>query len=690
MNRLIAFLVLIISLPSIANAIDVGGHLTEDTTWSPLNNPYHVTETLYVDAGVTLTILPGTVIKIKGAEFDDEYDGVQNFWLNSSGWSVAKYIRVDGRIIAEGTEDDKIIFTRMQDDPNYNWGSICITIDAELSIFKHCLFEHMGNTGLAVSNISKGLAFFNGKGIVRNSKFLNCVLSISSTSYEKELEIIDNEFITDNNINPYLYEPTGGNRFISSARIGTYEAKDVLICNNLFDGSNNYSGFYAKQMSLAYNTVKNCISNGGANYFFSNDFIDCTRAINSSNYNSLYIKQNRFIGGSDGINLDHTYVEICDNYFEDCDLDTDFYSSGKINNNIANNGSIYAPGQVQFYNNISYNNQGNIGLCATFQCLTSTNNISINNHYAFEACYEFNNSILLDNYELEFGYVTGNPIFRNCIIDFPLDPPLVDGGGNIIVNEIQAQYIFEDIQNGDFHLAQNSIAIDAGFDTLGYYYPFDIEKNLRLWDGDGDGNAIIDIGAYEYGAPPLGRIIGYITETDTSDPVDYVKLLINNDPGNFTFADSSGYFEIQLPEGTYDLYAERVFYEDNTIYTVTVENDLVTPVFFNMTSILPEVGIAYNEVQSVSGLNLSNYPNPFNPSTTISYNLDHESDVRVEVYNTKGQKVKTLLNKKMAKGQHSVFWNGLNEKNKSVSSSVYLYKVKAGNQESIKRMILLK
>ncbi|MBT6993915.1 MAG: hypothetical protein HN952_03060, partial [Candidatus Cloacimonetes bacterium] len=47
--------------------IEVGGHLTEDTTWGPENNPYLVTENLYVDDDVTLTILPGTEIKINAA-----------------------------------------------------------------------------------------------------------------------------------------------------------------------------------------------------------------------------------------------------------------------------------------------------------------------------------------------------------------------------------------------------------------------------------------------------------------------------------------------------------------------------------------------------------------------------------------------------------------------------------------------
>jgi hypothetical protein len=104
---------------SIAQAIEVGGHLTEDTTWNSANNPYEVTETLFVDADVTLTILPGTEIRISGASLTDYIEYHNNFGL-FNGVSVAKYIQVDGQIIAEGTEQDSIVFTRLQDDMNYN------------------------------------------------------------------------------------------------------------------------------------------------------------------------------------------------------------------------------------------------------------------------------------------------------------------------------------------------------------------------------------------------------------------------------------------------------------------------------------------------------------------------------------------------------------------------------------------
>lgn len=85
-----------------------------------------------------------------------------------------------------------------------------------------------------------------------------------------------------------------------------------------------------------------------------------------------------------------------------------------------------------------------------------------------------------------------------------------------------------------------------------------------------------------------------------------------------------------------------------------------------------------------------NYPNPFNPETTISFNLPNKSDVQLEIYNIKGQKVKTIINERLTSGYHHTVWNGTNSLNKSVASGVYFYRLKTGEKELIKKMILLK
>lgn len=82
----------------------------------------------------------------------------------------------------------------------------------------------------------------------------------------------------------------------------------------------------------------------------------------------------------------------------------------------------------------------------------------------------------------------------------------------------------------------------------------------------------------------------------------------------------------------------------------------------------------------------SNYPNPFNPATTIKFALPERSHVKVEVFNSIGRKVKTLLNKNLAKGTHTVTFEG-----GSYSSGMYLYRIEAGDSfKDTRKMLLVK
>lgn len=88
--------------------------------------------------------------------------------------------------------------------------------------------------------------------------------------------------------------------------------------------------------------------------------------------------------------------------------------------------------------------------------------------------------------------------------------------------------------------------------------------------------------------------------------------------------------------------------------------------------------------------NITNYPNPFNPETNISFVLNSTSPIQIDIYNTKGQKVKSLLKQTLNSGNHSILWNGKNDKNKSVASGLYFYKIKANHNSYSGKMLLIK
>ena len=85
-----------------------------------------------------------------------------------------------------------------------------------------------------------------------------------------------------------------------------------------------------------------------------------------------------------------------------------------------------------------------------------------------------------------------------------------------------------------------------------------------------------------------------------------------------------------------------------------------------------------------------NYPNPFNPTTTIKFQLPQQEKVVLEIYNTLGEKVKTLVNEVRDPGFYRTIWNGTNNNNINVASGVYIYRIMAGKFVVSKKMMFLK
>jgi len=87
---------------------------------------------------------------------------------------------------------------------------------------------------------------------------------------------------------------------------------------------------------------------------------------------------------------------------------------------------------------------------------------------------------------------------------------------------------------------------------------------------------------------------------------------------------------------------------------------------------------------------LGNYPNPFNPSTTISFTTAKAAPVQITIYNLKGQAVRTWNLETEAGGNHSVQWDGLDDNGLSLSSGVYFYRMFSGAYSSTRKMVLMK
>jgi hypothetical protein len=86
----------------------------------------------------------------------------------------------------------------------------------------------------------------------------------------------------------------------------------------------------------------------------------------------------------------------------------------------------------------------------------------------------------------------------------------------------------------------------------------------------------------------------------------------------------------------------------------------------------------------------ANYPNPFNPTTTISFTLTTAAQTSLEIFNSRGANVRTLMNEPLQASSYTVVWDGKDDNNQSVSSGIYFYKMTSGNQAQTRKMILMK
>ncbi len=136
-------------------------------------------------------------------------------------------------------------------------------------------------------------------------------------------------------------------------------------------------------------------------------------------------------------------------------------------------------------------------------------------------------------------------------------------------------------------------------------------------------------------------------------------------------------------------YAGRIVYIAFRHYNSPLPSRLLIDNFKILSSLSPATTTETLVSESKTRL-LGNYPNPFNPETRINFEIENEEDVRLEIFNIKGQKVKTLLSNKLEKGIHQIIWQGKDDLGHQVSSGIYFYRLKAGKNLLTKKMMLLK
>jgi len=139
-----------------------------------------------------------------------------------------------------------------------------------------------------------------------------------------------------------------------------------------------------------------------------------------------------------------------------------------------------------------------------------------------------------------------------------------------------------------------------------------------------------------------------------------------------------------VPEGTVWVWAGVEYYQasnnDNgSVYTDMLEMDVSDDVSVDLSAGLP------GEFKL-----LGNFPNPFNPVTKLSFDIDYRSNVIVTIYNILGNEITTIQNGEMGPGRYSLTWNATNDQGNSMSTGMYLYKVTSDSRVLTGKMLLMK
>jgi hypothetical protein len=183
--------------------------------------------------------------------------------------------------------------------------------------------------------------------------------------------------------------------------------------------------------------------------------------------------------------------------------------------------------------------------------------------------------------------------------------------------------------------------------------------------------AIVLIQTRNNAIPDLSPIIGFVIDEE-GQLVESIPILNADRIEQFSACSAGpGYVTLLLREiWRYETIPYRSDFRIQKVSVLPVGND---------TSTMP-----------VPKALLTCSPNPFNPSTTIAYSLPSVGDTTLRIYNTRGQMVKTLVHGQLEAGNHSVTWDGMDDKGKPVASGVYLVRLATPVGSQFSKCVLLK
>ena len=320
------------------------------------------------------------------------------------------------------------------------------------------------------------------------------------------------------------------------------------------------------------------------------------------------------------------------------------------------------------------------------------------NNYATSGTQRFDN--------ITFYSTDGNTIYINSIAELKQQTP---GTGAVfyLPNEILVTYT-QDFRGQKF-IRDNSSAIMIddyeGIITSSYQIGDGItglQGNLNSYEGMFQFVPTADPGAPSSSGNLITPILISMDDFIHNFSIFQAQLVTIQ---NLRFVNPSGNFIIgetyELTNDVISIFFRCTFYDADYISTLIpteyfdlagiltqrIEGRFITARFLN--DFLPPTSEKDIPKETNHAL-IGNYPNPFNPSTTIYFEITQNTMVSIHIYNSKGQKIKTLFSNYLTSGKHAIIWHGDDDYETKMPSGVYFYRMETDQNITVKKAILIK
>ena len=260
------------------------------------------------------------------------------------------------------------------------------------------------------------------------------------------------------------------------------------------------------------------------------------------------------------------------------------------------------------------------------------------------------------------------------------------GTGNLTITIATLAQMGAYWQSGEWHTVLNS----------GGQVVFEIDFNIRgtveipVVLGDGSPTLPVELSSFNAVQTTLNYVqlnwttqsetgvVGYYVYRSATDDLSMaagVSALI--DAANTSQVQSYSFVDTEVSPGTWYYWLQNLDMDGSSNYHGPVS------------VILTEDTISTPDIPLITSLN-NIYPNPFNPSTTISYGLAKAEKVNIQIFNIKGQLVRNLLSEPRQIGNYRIVWNGTDDRGQSLGSGMYFMKMTAGKYSKTSKVIMLK